>query len=529
MTKPFIQKKKNTLPAIFFTLFFSGFCGLLYEIIFLLISNIIIGASAVATSFVLSLFLFGLALGGLLGGALAQKNINHKFILFFTNLSSAALGILALFTFQYLYPHLNILAILALGTFIILTIPLLSAVNIPLSVKILESEDKKNSTGFVYFSNTIGSVLGALVSGLILIPALGFIKSMFLAIILNLFTSLIFLSLNIKKKGLHPLLLCFFFMLSIFLFHIPSALNASDLKVIENIYLKKIETEYVDPIKPLYSSISPYQHILIAKSQKYGKELYLNGEIQVSQADSEKYHEFLILPALAAHPNPKKILIAGEGDGGGLYQILKYDFDIIDHVELDKQVIEISKQYLPEIHRGALDDPKINRHIMDARQFVKKAERNYYDVIVLAFPDPYKLEIASLFSKEFYAEIKKILTKDGILVLQAGEINPSIRGESYLNPQACILKTVKSTFPQAHLYLCSLSSWANNSFIIASLNNDPRISKNELLHSGEWYKKESHKKIFHLPRGMEDSLNNNEIKINTVINPMLHLYMQHQG
>ena len=81
---------------------------------------------------------------------------------FLSNLLTASVAILSLYIFQNFYAKLNTLILLTLGTLIILLIPIFQGINIPLAVKILDESDKKHSTGFVYFSNTIGSVFGSL-------------------------------------------------------------------------------------------------------------------------------------------------------------------------------------------------------------------------------------------------------------------------------------------------------------------------------------------------------------------------------
>jgi spermidine synthase len=519
-------RSQSHFPLTMFTaLFLSGFCGLLYEIIFLLVATIIIGASAISTAFVLSLFLLGLALGALLGGKMAQNDLNYPLIFFLSNLFCAALIIIYLHIFQNLYTSLHPLILLPLGTLLILLVPMCQGITIPLAVRILELTGQKHTTGFVYFSNTIGSVLGALISGLLIIPTLGFNGTLIMGIFLNLIVALLIIRLNIPKKSMLPI---FISAAIIFILSFNPALRPEppDLQLLDNLYSKKIGLKKNGSLTPLHSTISPYQHILVARSERFGKTLYLNGELQVTELDSEKYHEYLILPAISAHPNPQKILIAGEGDGGGLYQALKYNFQTIDHVELDPKVISVSQQYLFPIHHGALSHPKINRHIQDAYQFIRQTKPNTYDIIVLAFPDPHALEITSLFSEEFYEAAKKILTPNGIVVLQTGDINAANQPLAYLDAQASILKTVQNIFNHAFLYRIPLRSWGGNCFIIASEQTDPRSVQNPGALSGKWYLKESHEDLFSIHPYVARYMNQHFIRKNTLFNPILHIYMQ---
>jgi len=382
--------KNNNRKIIFLIMFLVGFYGLLYEVIFLTLAEVVIGAKAMSTSFVLALFLMGLAVGALTGGNLSKRNIIHPQILFWTNLASSLAGFIALFIFKHSFSYL---VAIASGTFFIFIIPFLNGLSIPIAVRILEGYGQKNETGFIYFSNTLGSVLGALIAGAVLIPRLGFHGAMFFSALLGLCAAIISVSLNQRNRFFFALILL---LLSFpFLFLHQKRLQLADLRFFEKIYFGGIQWNG-QARTPLLSWASPYQHILVAESSEFGRQLYLNGGIQVSESDSEKYHQYLILPAIAAHPNPKRILIIGEGDGGGLFQVLKYPFEVIDHVELDETVINVSRQYLDKIQHGALDNPRIKRYIQDGRRFIHNAPKNYYDIIVLAFPDPYTLRLATL-------------------------------------------------------------------------------------------------------------------------------------
>ncbi len=519
-------KKNALLIPLFFALFLCGFSGLLYEVIFLLLANIIIGARAFSTSLVLSLFLLGLSLGALIGGALSRRPKNYSFFFSLSNLGCALLVLLTLLTFNFLYNTLTLLPLACIGAVVIFLIPILQGMNIPIAVRILETSGEKHGTGFVYFANTLGSVFGALLTGVIILPLLGFNGAFILGIALNIIVALILLPLKMGKKSALLVLLTILVPAPLFFFNSTQDRHKNDFDLVQNIYLKKSQFDSMQPITVLFSEISPYQHILIAQSEKFGKELFLNGDIQVSEYDSEKYHEYLILPAINAQANPKSILIAGEGDGGGVYQALRYNFQRIDQVELDNQVIQVSKKFLPSVNKGALDNPRVNRQIMDAFQFIKKTPPLTYDIVILAFPDPYQLELSSLFSKEFYKATKKILTKNGVVIIQAGDMDAINFPYAYLEAQACILNTVRSVFPYAYLYRTSIPSWGSNSFIIASINHDPREVINTNALSGKWYTKDKHNKMFQLNKSVENYLNNNSIRVNTLFNPILHFYMQ---
>jgi len=103
----------------------------------------------------------------------------------------------------------------------------------------------------------------------------------------------------------------------------------------------------------LHKSKSDFQDVLVFKSKNYGNVLVLDGAIQVTERDEFSYHEMITHIPLFAHPNPKDILIVGGGDGGCVREALKHKgVQSITLCEIDKAVIDVSKQYLPNVSCG---------------------------------------------------------------------------------------------------------------------------------------------------------------------------------
>ena len=101
---------------------------------------------------------------------------------------------------------------------------------------------------------------------------------------------------------------------------------------------------------------SKYQHIEIFQTKRFGKLLRLDGVIQLTEFDEANYHEMLAHVPLRTHETPENVLIIGGGDGGIVREIVKYKkVKSINLVEIDNEVIEISKKYLPNISCGLED------------------------------------------------------------------------------------------------------------------------------------------------------------------------------
>ncbi len=192
--------------------------------------------------------------------------------------------------------------------------------------------------------------------------------------------------------------------------------------------------------KVLLKKNSKYQEILIIDTDFYGKALMLDGCWMTSLRDEKYYHECLVHPALSSIDKKSHVLIIGGGDGGTARECLKYSqVAKIDLVEIDEEVIKVSKTFLQEIGGEAWSDKRLAIHIDDGVKWVEKTKDNFYDVIFIDCSDPSEFSNL-LFTDSFYKECKRILTKKGILATQ------SESPESFKNIHIHILKSLNKIF-----------------------------------------------------------------------------------
>ena len=192
--------------------------------------------------------------------------------------------------------------------------------------------------------------------------------------------------------------------------------------------------------KVLLKKNSKYQEILIIENDFYGKALMLDGCWMTSLRDEKYYHECLVHPALSSIDKKSHVLIIGGGDGGTARECLKYSqVAKIDLVEIDEEVIKVSKTFLQEIGGEAWSDKRLAIHIDDGVKWVEKTKDNFYDVIFIDCSDPSEFSNL-LFKDSFYKECKRILTKKGILATQ------SESPESFKNIHIHILKSLNKIF-----------------------------------------------------------------------------------
>lgn len=169
----------------------------------------------------------------------------------------------------------------------------------------------------------------------------------------------------------------------------------------------------------LYEVQTDFQHLIIFRNSVFGTVMALDGVVQTTERDEFIYHEMMVHVPLIAHAQVKRVLIIGGGDGGILREVVKHSgVEEITQVEIDAQVIDMCKTYLPHHSNGAFDDPRVSIVIQDGVEFVSKTQQTF-DVIISDCTDPIGPGEV-LFTSDFYAGCKRILSADGIFVAQNG-------------------------------------------------------------------------------------------------------------
>src|SRR3972149_640904 len=138
----------------------------------------------------------------------------------------------------------------------------------------------------------------------------------------------------------------------------------------------------------LFSTHPPYQSLDILELGSYGKALVLDGKIQSSLLDEFIYHESLVHPAMLAHPAAKRVFIVGGGEGATLREVLRHPtVERVLMVDIDEEVVNRCKEFLPEWHKGSFDDPRAEVRFLDARRYLEETQERF-DVIIIDISEP---------------------------------------------------------------------------------------------------------------------------------------------
>lgn len=271
--------------------------------------------------------------------------------------------------------------------------------------------------------------------------------------------------------------------------------------------------------KVFHSGETAYQKVEVLESDVFGRSLVLDGKTQSTEKDEFVYHESLVHPAMLCHPNPKTVFIGGGGEGGTLREVLAHNtVEQATMLDLDREVVELCRRYLPNHHQGSFDDPRTNLLHRDARAFLEEPGDGF-DVIILDLVDPLEGGTAYLlYTDEFYRIAKARLNLGGILVTQSGPAGLL----SYEECFTTIYKTLGNVF--AHTAAAQVHVPAFETLWGFTLASDSPLLQtteeniDELLSSRankelKHYDAETHRGMFALPKHLRNGFKS-ETRIN---------------
>ena len=259
--------------------------------------------------------------------------------------------------------------------------------------------------------------------------------------------------------------------------------------------------------KPLYSGQSEFQRIDVFNSKEFGTFFTLDGLMMVTEKDEFIYHDMIVHVPMATNPKIKNVLVIGAGDGGTVRELTRYStIEHIDMVEIDKMVVDVCREYLPQT-ACKLDDPRVKLYFEDGLKYVRSKE-NAYDLIIVDSTDPFGPG-EGLFTREFYGNCFKALKEDGILVNQ----HESPYYEEYAKSMRRAHKRIREFFPVCRVYQAHIPTYPSGHWLFgfASKTYDPlndidEQAWNSLGLKTKYYNTEIHKGCFALPNYVQELL-----------------------
>jgi spermidine synthase len=253
-----------------------------------------------------------------------------------------------------------------------------------------------------------------------------------------------------------------------------------------------------------FSGRTPFQSVGVIRTALFGKMLVLDGDTQSSARDEKIYHEALVHPAMACAPDRSNVLILGGGEGASLREVLRCpDVRQCTMVDIDGQVVDLCKEYLPEWSCGAFDDPRTNLIIGDALAFLA-ADEQRYGVIISDLTEPLEDSPSNpLFCESVFRQIKARLLPGGVYVLQA-----STAGLHNMSLHAKMARTLRGYYVHVASFYTHVPAFDNDwAFIACSDGVDPAALQSSVIDAycaalrGDsfFYDAITHRRIFALP------------------------------
>ena len=206
--------------------------------------------------------------------------------------------------------------------------------------------------------------------------------------------------------------------------------------------------------RQLYKEQSPYQLVEIYDTYAWGKTLTLDRMVMTTEKDEFIYHEMITHPAMFSHPNPRRALVIGGGDGGAVRELLRHEgVEEVVMVEIDEKVVEASRLHLPAIAE-AFDHPRLKVLIDDGIAYVAAAEDASFDLVIVDSTDPVGPG-EGLFTEAFYRDVHRILRPGGLQITQSEgpHYAPEVMAEVY----ACFRNVYGKN--NVHCYLAHIPTY----------------------------------------------------------------------
>jgi spermidine synthase len=392
----------------------SGAVSFFHEVLWTRLLQRVIGSSIQAFGVMVASFLLGIAIGGAIGARLATDR--DRSVRWFI-VSQVAVALAAVAAWYALLhwggvpksPSTRVL----FGLLILLPLSLAIGVSYPLAVRVLARDalDAAAASARVYSWNTAGAILGALVGGFVLIPALRYEGAVHLAVIASLVLAVAAGGLLIRP-GWRLALPALVFIAAVGLLFQPAA------------------PERLLLVSPLRSDQGTLVHYSVGRSADVvvvredglldlrSNGLPEAGSPVLGAAPTANVEAWMSIMAVLARPDARDMLIVGFG-GGNVAQAVPPSVRRVDVIELEPRVIEANRAIASQRQRDPLQDARLNVIINDARGALALTTRRY-DAIVSQPSHPWTAGASHLYTREFMQQARQHLKEAGVFVQWMG-------------------------------------------------------------------------------------------------------------
>lgn len=424
------------------TALLTGAASFLYEIGWIRMLSLVLGSATHSFELMLSAFIFGLAAGSFWIRNRIDRLQNPLRMLGWIQVTMAAFALLSLPLYMQLFEAMasfwttvqsndggyTLFTLFSYSLCFLLMLPatFCAGMTLPLITSILlRSEGGEAAIGRVYAANTVGAILGILFAVHVVMPNFGLRQVVIAGVLVDFLLGMFLLARSGMVWG-PPQRAAFaaFVVLATFILvavRFDPHITGSGVYRVGKAQVEGEILFHADG-KTASVDVSRYADgtVSIATNGKVDAGLNLQG---VVGADDYTMIMLALLP-LAAHPQAQTAAVIGMGSGTSSHMLL-HDPQLVrvDTIEIEPAMVEGARHFGKAVHK-VYDDPRSHLRIEDAKTYFARAGQRY-DLILSEPSNPWVSGIASLFSLEFYDQVKRYLNRDGLFVqwLHLYEIN----------------------------------------------------------------------------------------------------------
>ncbi len=450
---------------LLFLFVYSGMVSLSSEILWTRVLVFPMGSTLYSFALILATFLFSIALGSLV----AEKLLGNsrwvlKFLLIELGIGILSIGILPLLEqipewtakADLLFYDLEntagkTLLVRSLFAFGLMFLPTLGfGLLFPLANRIHLSRfgSVTGTLGNSYAFNTMGAVMGTVLTPFVFIPLLGIRLSLFVLYAVLILLSAGALALHLGGRPARFAVSGSFALILIYGGYFWSQPTVAVESIGKHNLARTEVNETKKQMRLLDYKEGDFTTLSVVEDVKSGaRTLYVNGFSTATVSESiggSAYMQAMGFIPMALHPNPKRALVVCFGTGNTLGTVSLFPGVQVDGVEIDRNVLSFAKWFSKWNH-DVLEKPNTRIFVQDGRTFTRWTESSY-DVITLEPMSPVQAGVVNLYSKEFYEQALDRLNPGGLMMqwLPLHLVGP--------DDARSIIKTFQEVFPNTSVW-----------------------------------------------------------------------------
>ena len=502
-----VANARPTVAPVVALTFVLATCSILYELIAAQTLSLLAADTVVWYSLVVGVFLASMGIGAFRSRRIERGDEWRALLRIEIALTVAGFLIVTLLRLGHTaYTHLElqssgdtgIFVFLAVAAVSVCTIGVLTGLELPLLMRIARTvRDESRSANVVLGVDYVGSLAGALLFSLVILPNMSVLAAGLAVASVNLVAAAWILESRSNARPRRWETAFVWVSAAAILAGIANADRVEQFLLRRYYYRVLLGTSWKERFTPrpdlprVARARSSYQEIdlltdvapnfmsalMPAYSHKLERDpgypvdhvLFLNGDFQTSTRFDEVYHEwFAHVPVVASGKVPRRVLLLGGGDGLLLRELLKYDgVEHVRHVDLDPVLVTLGKTdpVLRRANGDSFRDPRVETTFEDGFQFVRRTKQQF-DAVYIDFPVATNFDLAKLYSREFFDFVRRRIAPGGYAVFDSTGTSlltePNERGERWATPDndwPVYYATLRAAgYPKIIPYLTTLES-----------------------------------------------------------------------